>query len=669
MAGLDVVVRFRTAPAWSAGSGARIPRRYVQISKDQQCLLEREEAWAPSRCVNVPKELLQALIEAHRPKPAQSSSKRTLAVEPASSVTSTPDQSGQEATLAKEDERDDAVEAEDEDDNGSTLTSWPPTPQRPVRDPSQPEEPDRVSELPDQCLPTLQVPQPIPRAISRAVFTATDFPSSSAASETSLELEVPKAITDTAGPTQGHVVPLLPRPTPPSAQIIPCTLPDHTSPMKPLGTKRRRLMKAITAKFSPEPVDSSRQAKSMDRPPLPPPPSSHIPSSSPLARGPLLDDSASSALPATFSVNESHPSQFLHEDDAGRGHVLLEKAAQQHSRSPEMRPSDESTSEILFSNFRLVYPRHQGSVRDFARGLMCLKNLEERRALPEFLYDDFMRVFCGEYMEYIAGLGPGEVPLPAVQWYNKNVSDPLFTKRFLTRSNIDDILDKFSDEIRSIRLSLGRSTVPSEVPSLDTAGAPARPPLTSSNNLPSAMAVSFQGPKLHLGELASDPIDVSDMSQHAVGPPKESLHASSISVLPRHKDRHLSSWAPRVSRQGKENIASIPSSLQSQIGFSSSIIGQAIASPQPIDSIGPGSAVPRPGAALTQLTRPEHNTTTRHKARISPRFSSGSTAGDPTAVFKKPRSSAPKDPSRRNKRWEEFLRKSISSSAPGNSAA
>jgi hypothetical protein len=88
---------------------------------------------------------------------------------------------------------------------------------------------------------------------------------------------------------------------------------------------------------------------------------------------------------------------------------------------------------------------------------MCILPLQKDRALPEFLYDDFIRVFSTGFLKYIGSLDKNTRPLSAIQFYNENVSRPLYTQGVLTKDNINDVTEKYPEESRAIQKTLEKS--------------------------------------------------------------------------------------------------------------------------------------------------------------------------------------------------------------------
>lgn len=391
--------------------GNRIPRRLFKIPTDQQILLDRPEAWFDGGQPLVPQEVLEEVAKLYlqnfkgRQEPTSQS-------RPPDSVRHI--QRSREQTPASSNRESPAPEGP------TTPSSWPTSPEQHRRPPvsvSDEESEGGTTTPKGTAHKNIQrTEQPRAPANSDDGFP----PSSSQVSEQGLEFEVPRAMTRILKPANKAAVlaTALPGPTPPSAQIIPCSLPVHNSPPKLPQAKRRRLMK--------EPNFSSGEpAQSLER-------NMKMPAATPLAQS-----AVAMAVP----------------EDAG----------QLPLSSVEMPPPNGRPSQVPWTAFTLAYPNLKCSLNDFVQATMCLVEYRRKWALPEFLYDDFVRVFTGEYMDYIQTTATKD-PIPALKWYNMNVKKPLFTKGLLTNDNIDNVLTVYSDVVRETTRSLDTGDKPVSTP-------------------------------------------------------------------------------------------------------------------------------------------------------------------------------------------------------------
>jgi hypothetical protein len=342
----------------------------------------------------------------------------------------------------------------EEEDSGTPI-SWPPSPSAHLRAPCQPEDLDRPTSPPSRRPSEQQDVPAAGKARSRAAALPDFSPSSSVASETGLEVEVPRAITDVLEPIDQKTVAVI-EPTPPSAQIISCTLTEKTSPVQMPEMKHRRRMISPTAAFaSPGPAERSHPPRlavlETRTAPLPRSSSPVVSSSSPVARSPpRYPTKPSSAIPPMVGEHS-----LVLANQPGIHTATPQLASNQgSSNSAERLPPNGPPSQVPFTAFKVVYPDFEGSLNDFIRGVMCLAKLQEDRALADFLYDDFVRVFSQDYLAYIDSLDPGQRALPAIKWYNENVRRPVYVKGFLTRDNLKDVLSRYPEEVRAIQQGL-----------------------------------------------------------------------------------------------------------------------------------------------------------------------------------------------------------------------
>lgn len=114
-----------------------------------------------------------------------------------------------------------------------------------------------------------------------------------------------------------------------------------------------------------------------------------------------------------------------------------------------------------YETFHEAYPSFNGSLGDFVKACLSIRSLRYERKLPGFLYDDFIRVFCGEYIRYIEETVEEE-PMYAFEWYVENVSQPAYQRLVVTKENLDRVFTAHSHAFDSARRSLGVSFSSSE---------------------------------------------------------------------------------------------------------------------------------------------------------------------------------------------------------------
>ncbi|KAL1842524.1 hypothetical protein VTJ49DRAFT_5000 [Mycothermus thermophilus] len=303
-----------------------------------------------------------------------------------------------------------------------------------------------------------------------------NLPSSSLASGVD-ESEIPEAvrsITDQARLTVGPVF----EPTPPSAQVIPCTIAEETSPIRPPELKRRRLMKPIPASCFSSPQSGGREGNS-------PPaggasqPSSPVFSSSPPRLATTTRDTVQTLSEELPVVGERESSPAKQRDAVA---AIPQPVAKSSNESDALPPNGPS-SQVPYTAFKVAYPDYKGSLGVFLRGVMCILNLQKKKALPEFLYDDFVRVFSTDYLEYIQAVDSSQPPLKAIQFYSENVSRPLYMKGVLTKDNVAEIPAKYPEKSRTIQAVPDVSTT-SARPSMSSARSTPVPPSAAVPDVP-----------------------------------------------------------------------------------------------------------------------------------------------------------------------------------------
>ncbi|RCI07971.1 hypothetical protein L249_7871, partial [Ophiocordyceps polyrhachis-furcata BCC 54312] len=126
--------------------------------------------------------------------------------------------------------------------------------------------------------------------------------------------------------------------------------------------------------------------------------------------------------------------------------------------------------------FLAAYPdyvtAHSGSLQNFVKACVCLSYLQEKRLLREFLFDEFVRFFSGEYLGYVARAGPGQEPLPAVEWFNLQSGAPLYTHMVLSGQNLDGVFAAYPDETSVARRMIEDQRAQSVPPSLQSPPSP-----------------------------------------------------------------------------------------------------------------------------------------------------------------------------------------------------
>ncbi|KAL1882294.1 hypothetical protein Daus18300_000780 [Diaporthe australafricana] len=479
-----------------------IRRRYVQIPGAQKELLERPDAWSenlssgPRGMMNVPPEVLQDIKEFHvrtHVKPRQQSHPTQQASPAGASAppkSSRPEQPRFGSQLSQDDQA----------SEGDSQISWSPSPSRssPAVRPAQPSKawgPGPSSKhQPVSRSPISQKRKTPPRPFSSG------RPSSTAQSDGVPYEPLSVLGQETCPPVNraaNRVVETestLPAATPRSAQleVIPSTFKatgQGAGVEVSRSLKRRRVedtklsdkdYETITPtlplpKASPKPrstaphKDQNSSASSVSTPSFPSqtaveqPQPSNLPQT---ASASGSDQRSSSNYAPTY---EGRP-----RDTPTQQKQVLRHPASGSSMAPApgQRPADLNQLDHVgrpqgdvgniigqrtpYQEFKAAYPDYEESTRAFIRACLCVEKLEYERALPEFLYDDFVRVHSTVYMDYYgeAQIRKYSEVLKATQWYNENVKDVVYTKKVIRRDNLPGILRTHAPAVRQIRESI-----------------------------------------------------------------------------------------------------------------------------------------------------------------------------------------------------------------------
>lgn len=453
---------------------SKIHRQYFQIPRDQQELLGRPEAWNLKGLPNVPPKLLKDVKEAHIRKSKKQAS--ATPQKPVPSGTSNGSSRGGPTATRFETQPVEELDDDEEDDDDDEI-SWPPSPETHMRPPQRVE----VEELPPMPTPTpvygKQASSPrvgrspaqlAPRTRYKARLAVQEPPSSSLGSELDMEYQPPRAITDVVvNPVNRVLQTAKPAPTPPSAQIVPCTWKQKSSPRRPDSMeepqpKRRRLMKELkfdsslrADKSTAEVVNETVYTQESGSTTISPIPAEGLPVKvNPAMRQPTRadavvlrsDDSnipltgiSSSGQPKAKSTKGAEQRHVVSVPELTQPQTASKVVEQQNSSNSDKIPPNGPPSQAPFTAFCVAYPDFDATLGAFIRAVISIQELQRMRQLAEFLYDDFIRVFCTEYMDYMRALHPSSQPLTTIAWYNENVPEPVYTKRVMIRSNLHDV--------------------------------------------------------------------------------------------------------------------------------------------------------------------------------------------------------------------------------------
>ncbi|KAK4129431.1 hypothetical protein N657DRAFT_640056 [Parathielavia appendiculata] len=691
---------------WTTWSPAQLTSRteihpqYVKVPSDQQKLLDRPDAWSTGDFPNVPPKVLDDAKanyirgaqlcsdgdgKGHSPQPeslshtgrdqlssqspsSSQSERKQLSSQPASPARTTTvhDESNRTSPSAED--------SAEEDEKTGTPIPWTPSPSAHHRAPCQALCLTGAASSPSRASSERRGALPAGKAVFQAGPLADFPPSSSVASESGLEIEVPKAITDVLEATIRKPVAVI-QPTPPSAQIIPCTLIERTSPAQAPGPKRRRRMRDPATVFSSpgRPVGQSHAPRlALDE---------SRPARSPRSSGRVVRlSSPVLGVPPRHLTEPSPVMPAANQPDTVTGPPRL--ANDQGSSNPlERLPPKGPASQVPFTAFTLAYPDYQSSLKDFLRGIMCVLKLQKDKALTEFLYDDFVRVFSGEYLAYIETVARDQPALPAIHWYNENVSRPLYVKGVLNKDNVKDVIRQYPEELRAIQQDLetaktsgrGRSGRRTPGTTTERKQMTQSPSIETDNNhvllqkrFPVTIASTSSEP------LARQTGMRTDRGPVAVEPRAMNQERGTIGQLASSIDLAVPSPASRFLGKTDESSvlhtpASRPSAFLTQVDSSLPDISRTRAIQVTEMRLPAASAFPSIGPS--QLSNPDSIPDVTRKRTASPRVSSRSTVPGPGAEFKRPRLTT-QHAEKRDLEFRKFLMwKKTQSSAPQGSIA
>jgi hypothetical protein len=366
--------------------------------------------------------------------------------------------------------------------------------------------------------------------------------------------------------------------------------------------------------------------------------------------------------PLPLPVKEGHSLAAKNKLDASAA-VARNTAPQVSKYSQGELLLNGASSQDPFAAFKAAYPEYDGDLHDYVRGIMCISRLGKKRALSPFLYDDFLRVFSGDYIDYVASLNGEERALTAIQWYNENVPRPLYTKEILSVGKIGDILDHYADQVRVIQQNLEIFTEIVEAWGYPTTSRERQRQHSAGHYTSESSSATFKSEIRH-ARTSSDTTRVAEVSR-----PLEDQYTTADDNLSRLAPARLPDRAVPRSISTRKNAEPVLSSPQNQARFPSSTIEQTRAPRIPetrtfgrVES--PWLASGMPSATLTQTSNPESIAEPTRKRRLK-------LSDQPGATFKKPKK-AKKDLAMRDEdtRIKNFLtrHKLAQSSAPRSSA-
>ncbi|GAP84256.1 hypothetical protein SAMD00023353_0700560 [Rosellinia necatrix] len=480
---------------------SKIRRALVKIPSAQKELLSRSESWAsflsrrPKGFVNVPPHVLDQLKALHaRRRHEPGLPKAPGPSSHAEADTNAPGPSGSQSSISPRVEQDDGEGERNDADDPEEPIPWSPSPEpQPKPQAAESEESSQsfLSQLPEESppRPTLATSPP-----NRSKLP--EFSRSSQGSEDELEVEVPAALGYNPEPINKAALPVMT--TPPSAQIVPCTLEQPTQ-----GASTKVLTKSSLQTIREPKKHRYNRVPELYRAPKQVASSSHLQTNVSYEKAvPVSDENfsavssvptgntSSSVIPSTRDDESiERPGQTgagnaisgqmqVHNADftLGNHHLSLVSrpwSPAQHSTSlshmmhslpppipasHDLIPSDISSRswEAPFVHYTVTYPSYNGTLQDFMAA--CIYIQLQYRRIRTSLYDDFIRAWVEGYLPYVKDCDEAHPPrkaLRAIEWYNEIDDDPLYTSRVVTRQNLESVLNFYPNELVLARLSLG----------------------------------------------------------------------------------------------------------------------------------------------------------------------------------------------------------------------
>lgn len=485
-------------------SGRPIKRRYVQIPGDQQKILDGEGAWSDALnhgshpMLNVPDRVLQDVKDSYIRTQRRSTQHHGHAS--SSKVTGAPaDSVMQERPLS-------SSLGNDADDDESVISrvSWPPTPTpdhartRVDAEVMARYAAEAEGSLPSQPQPENSSPPKNQPKRKNPPSIYEPAPSSSALQSEVLEIEPPGFLTqEIQKPVNRAAFRAIaidsrkPEPTPPSAQL-PVTTNQISTELPP--SKRQRRMEEIQLSDD-EPVLTSRAciAARASQQSLAKPASNEtnltaslsdpsLESHYALDRPTEMLETVSASAPhndhSSFTptwegrrqvdrkvvINVSRPTSACNNPSLTTATIRPPTAAQRTGAmgsSPASIHSLRSSQVNLnmqtpYEMFQAAYPDYDATRRQFVSACLDVNQLRRDKALPEFLYDDYVRAHT-EYIIYVTQCSTNKRPriLRGIEWYNQEIADFQYAKKVLRKDNLSAILEAHAEDVQAVERFLG----------------------------------------------------------------------------------------------------------------------------------------------------------------------------------------------------------------------
>ncbi|KAJ2969059.1 hypothetical protein NQ176_g8864 [Zarea fungicola] len=142
------------------------------------------------------------------------------------------------------------------------------------------------------------------------------------------------------------------------------------------------------------------------------------------------------------------------EDEVAKS-TELQRAKSQVSVHEDDSHNAEDEGTGPFGKFKMTYPDYEtsfsGTRLDFVKACLCLEYLRNKRALRDYMYDEFIRLFSHKYIAYVNNAGPNREPLSAIEWFNIQGGPPLYRQQIISNQNLEQVLAFYDDDTAAIR--------------------------------------------------------------------------------------------------------------------------------------------------------------------------------------------------------------------------
>lgn len=461
------------------------------ISNDQKRLLDKDDTWAVNLentargQAHVPGHVLETVKVAR----LHSNQKQQETIRPSSSRSNNSNyESAEEAHDGKLPEPIDPPTPNSKASSPERLLAWSPSPDRNAQS-KEDDQPPHSPLYQSQEVEEIQTPLSQPR------YTApkgVHYNPASSCEPDEMDVEVPQghvAVTTSANDTNRQAIGSVstvaakesvsnstPTCAQPDERIIPGTVVQPPrSPKTPVPdqAQRRRRMKLIRLGSSPEKTKLDNPQSVV-----------RLAATKTYIEGGSSNEVSSSYVPATCEEATEQKIEFARGDasttiqiQAQPDVALIEPGFETHSKSeseksamsqdlPVEQEASLDGSTVLqetqpdlatdpFGAFNATYPdystHYKGTFDHFIKACVCLDFIRKKDLIRDQLYDDFIRSWSADYWIYVNNAKPGQEPLPAARWYNRQRGDILYSGGFINQGNVEYVLETYRKQVTKMQ--------------------------------------------------------------------------------------------------------------------------------------------------------------------------------------------------------------------------